>query len=33
VRLYLRRHTLGQVIAGLGLGVVSVLSLTLIGCW
>jgi membrane-associated phospholipid phosphatase len=33
VRLYLRRHTPGQVVAGLGLGVVSVLSLTLIGCW
>ena len=33
VRLYLRRHTLAQVIAGLGLGAASVFSLTLIGCW
>lgn len=33
VRLYLRRHTPAQVVAGLGLGVVSVLSLTLMGCF
>ena len=33
VRLYLKRHTPGQVTAGLALGVVSVLSLTLIGCF
>lgn len=33
VRLYLKRHTVTQVIAGLALGVVSVWSLTLIGCF
>lgn len=33
VRLYLKRHTPAQVLAGLGLGIVSVLSLTLIGCF
>lgn len=33
VRLYLRRHTVAQVVAGLILGVLSVLSLTLIGCF
>lgn len=33
VRLYLKRHTPAQVGAGLALGVVSVLSLTLIGCF
>ena len=33
VRLYLKRHTLAQVIAGLVLGTVSVLSLQLIGCF
>jgi membrane-associated phospholipid phosphatase len=33
VRLYLRRHTLAQVFAGLLLGIISVASLTLIGCF
>ncbi|MFL7840485.1 MAG: phosphatase PAP2 family protein [Candidatus Promineifilaceae bacterium] len=33
VRLYLRRHTISQVIAGLALGVASVWVLTLIGCF
>lgn len=33
VRLYLRRHTPGQVVAGIGLGVVSVLALLPLGCW
>ena len=33
VRLYLKRHTLSQVIAGLALGVASVLVMTLIGCF
>lgn len=33
VRLYLKRHTPGQVIAGLALGAISVLSLTTIGCF
>jgi membrane-associated phospholipid phosphatase len=33
VRLYLRRHTLAQVSAGLILGVASVLSLTAVGCF
>ena len=33
VRLYLKRHTPAQVGAGLALGVLSVLSLTLIGCF
>jgi membrane-associated phospholipid phosphatase len=33
VRLYLKRHTVTQVIAGLALGVVSVWALTLIGCF
>jgi len=33
VRLYLKRHTPGQVFAGFALGIVSVLSLTLIGCF
>lgn len=33
VRLYLKRHTPAQVIAGLGLGVLTVLSLTLAGCF
>lgn len=33
VRLYLKRHTPAQVIAGLALGIVSVFSLTLIGCF
>ena len=33
VRLYLKRHTVAQVIAGLVLGVVSVWVLTLIGCF
>ena len=33
VRLYLRRHTVPQVAAGLALGLVSVLTLTLIGCF
>lgn len=33
VRLYLKRHTPAQVGAGLALGVLSVLSLTLVGCF
>lgn len=33
VRLFLRRHTVGQVTAGLGLGIVSVMVLTLLGCF
>jgi membrane-associated phospholipid phosphatase len=33
VRLYLKRHSPGQVLAGLGLGVLSVFSLTLFGCF
>ena len=33
VRLYLQRHTPGQVIAGLIIGVISVGSLTLVGCF
>ena len=33
VRLYLRRHTVPQVAAGLALGLVIVLALTLIGCF
>lgn len=33
VRLYLKRHTPGQVLAGFALGIASVLSLTLIGCF
>lgn len=33
VRLYLKRHTVAQVIAGLALGVASVWVLTLIGCF
>ncbi len=33
VRLYLKRHTPAQVTAGMVLGVVSVLSLTLVGCF
>lgn len=33
VRLYLKRHTPMQIVAGLVLGVVSVVSLTLIGCF
>jgi len=33
VRLYLRRHTVMQVIAGLGLGVLTVYFMTLIGCF
>lgn len=33
VRLFLRRHTPGQVLAGLGLGVFSVFGLTLLGCF
>lgn len=33
VRLYLKRHTVAQVIAGLALGVGSVWALTLIGCF
>jgi membrane-associated phospholipid phosphatase len=33
VRLYLKRHTPLQIIAGVALGVFSVLSLTLIGCF
>jgi membrane-associated phospholipid phosphatase len=32
-RLYLKRHTLGQVLAGLALGAVSVFSLTPTGCF
>lgn len=33
VRLYLKRHTPNQVLAGLALGALSVLSLTLVGCF
>ncbi len=33
VRLYLRRHTPAQVLAGFALGIASVLSLTLVGCF
>ena len=33
VRLYLKRHTPSQIIAGIALGVVSVLSLTFLGCF
>jgi len=33
VRLYLRRHTALQVIAGLGLGILTVYFMTLIGCF
>ena len=33
VRLYLKRHTLAQVIAGLSLGIVTVWSLTYLGCF
>jgi membrane-associated phospholipid phosphatase len=33
VRLYLRRHTVMQVVAGLGLGMVTVYFMTLIGCF
>ncbi len=33
VRLYLKRHTLSQVVAGLALGILSVWSLTLFGCF
>ena len=33
VRLYLKRHSVSQIVAGLTLGVVSVLSLTLMGCF
>jgi len=33
VRLFLKRHTVAQVIGGLALGVASVLVLTLIGCF
>jgi membrane-associated phospholipid phosphatase len=33
VRLYLRRHTPAQVLAGFALGIASVLSLTLLGCF
>jgi membrane-associated phospholipid phosphatase len=33
VRLFLKRHTVAQVIAGLALGVASVAALTLIGCF
>lgn len=33
VRLYLKRHTVNQVLAGLALGAISVLSLTLVGCF
>ncbi len=33
VRFYLKRHTVSQIIAGLGIGVASVWSLTLIGCF
>lgn len=33
VRLYLKRHTVGQVVAGLGLGVASVWVLTWAGCF
>ena len=33
VRLYLKRHTPAQVVAGMALGTISVLSLTLVGCF
>ncbi len=33
VRLYLKRHTVAQLVAGAGLGVLTVLSLTLFGCF
>ncbi len=33
VRLYLKRHTISQIVAGIILGIVSVLSLTFIGCF
>jgi membrane-associated phospholipid phosphatase len=33
VRLYLKRHTLAQVVAGLALGVITVWSLIWIGCF
>ena len=33
IRLYLKRHTAAQIIAGLLLGVLSVISLTLFGCF
>lgn len=33
IRLYLKRHTLGQIIGGLILGLVSVWALTLFGCF
>ena len=33
VRLYLRRHTVMQVVAGLGLGILSVYFMTLLGCF
>lgn len=33
VRLYLRRHTVMQVVAGLGLGVLTVYIMTLMGCF
>jgi membrane-associated phospholipid phosphatase len=33
IRLYLKRHTLTQVVAGLLLGILSVLSLTWFGCF
>jgi membrane-associated phospholipid phosphatase len=33
VRLYLRRHTLSQVLAGVGLGIATVWFLTLFGCF
>jgi membrane-associated phospholipid phosphatase len=33
VRLFLKRHTLAQVVAGIGLGIISVLTLTAFGCF
>jgi membrane-associated phospholipid phosphatase len=33
VRLYLRRHTVMQIIAGLALGIVTVYFMTLMGCF
>jgi membrane-associated phospholipid phosphatase len=33
IRLYLKRHTPGQVAAGIGLGMASVLALTPFGCF
>ena len=33
IRLYLKRHNLAQVSAGLGLGIISVLLLTTVGCF